>query len=94
MDSFPCIKRAALTIAYDNNMINRDITEEAFLDCVAERVGPGAESIELALSVLTDEQNELLCCGEEAEQQYVLGLLPPEYRAGVSALLETIFEEV
>lgn len=92
-DVYPNVKRAALAIAYDNNMINRERTEETFLARVAALAGPMAGTLDAALSVLDNDQIELLCIGEDSEQRAILSLLPAPYRAGVHEFLNSVFEE-
>lgn len=91
---YPGIRTAALAIAHDNGMINRDCTEANFF----ARANTALEGystddiigIDIVLSGLTALQIGRLCAGEEHEQREVLA--GNSYAALIHQLLENIFD--
>lgn len=93
---YPAIKKAALSIAYDNGMINRDNSEEQYLACVEEVLKGGTwflAQIEACLQVLSDEDLDTVCCGDEEERKELLKENSNESSAEhVEQFLQRIFE--
>ena len=91
------IRHAALAIAYDNGMINRECSETEFLHRCDSVVGAdGVDYADLVkmdtfLRTLTDEQMDELCAGEETEQSVVLSLYEGD-REQLNGFLNDLFE--
>lgn len=97
----PNVRAAALLIAYDNGMINREESEQDFLEKAKEALCadgvPMMDVIELEvfLSALTEADLDTLCTGEEGEIQAIEALCPNsrvEPTQKVTRLLNDIFE--
>ena len=98
--NFLGIKTAALTIAYDNGMINRETSEEDFLDRCDAVIGADGVDLHDLLKIndylcsLSDEQMNDLCCGEQPQDvlldafQTISGL----DREILNGLLNDLFE--
>jgi hypothetical protein len=98
IDVYPYIKKAALILAYDNDMINREEPEDLFLANCAMSLASVThlELIQLDewLQTLTDEQMETLVCGEESEMRALEALCPtggPDNQP-LSKIFDDIFE--
>lgn len=61
------LERAAIHIAYDNGMVNRNNSHEIVIGEMlsnAIRTGEDLSAVDNFLSTLSDEDMETLCCGE------------------------------
>lgn len=82
LDNYPGLKKAALEIAYDNGMINRNCTEEQYTRSTDPIIG--AESVyDEDLKIwsdwidnLNDEDLSTLCCGESCEMEEIISKAP------------------
>lgn len=97
--NFAGIKAAALSMGYDNGLINRFCSEGSFLDQRDEVVGAdGVDLVDLIkindfLCSLTEEQLNELCngCEGEPEQEAVLSLWTGD-RDMLNGFLNDLFE--
>lgn len=91
-DIFPGIFAAAVEIAYDNGMINRYQSEQAFFAKVCRLIESKATHEIIAydkfLQLLSKDEMETLCAGEDLDQQKVLRAAP----AGTNDFLTEVFE--
>jgi hypothetical protein len=71
-NSFPCIKKAAQLIWFDNGMVNRLEPLGAKLELLDAWLIQQAEAdlmkIESDLTQLSEDELNIVCCGEETEQ--------------------------
>lgn len=95
IERYPAIRKAALNIAYDNGMVNRDMPEPEFLRRVDAVVGADGVNhkdlvaINSVLSAFSDEQLDTLCTGEEQEQGALMAGQP--LKSKILGLLNDIF---
>lgn len=93
-DDWPGLRRAALAIAYDNGMINRDQTEEQFLRETATTLGQNISGdrfvVEAFFDLLTQDELDLVCAGAEHEVEAFLAErnAPPAVPAYLCAIFE------
>ena len=103
--TFRGIRKAALAIAYDNGVINRDSSEEEYLKRVASYVQANwldanhaglrailyahLREIDAWLDNLSENALETVCAGEETEVKVALKNAP----VGTDKLLNGIFED-
>ncbi len=92
--TYPAIRAAAVAIAYDNGMVNRDCTEANFL-ARASKALDGLTTddligIDITLASLPQHQLETLCSGEEQEQRAILA--GRSYATQIHQLLENFFD--
>lgn len=101
IDYFAGIRAAALEIAYDNGLINRETSEEEFLGRCDSIIG--ADGVDLVdvikmndfLCSLTSKQLLDLCAGEqETEQGPILSLWAEKHPDGpdLNGFLNDLFE--
>ena len=71
-ESFPCIKKAAELIWFDNGMVNRleplGVKHELLEAWLIREVEADLMKIESDLAQLTEDELNTVCCGEESEQ--------------------------
>jgi hypothetical protein len=86
------IYSAAKEIAYDNGLINRHQTEDAFMSKVYHLVLSKPELLgreyDAFLRTLSNDDLDTLCCGEETDQQQIEAQGPK----GLSDFLTEVFE--
>lgn len=91
---FPKIFKVAMNIGYDNGMINRFETEEAYVRQVCEIIGiysvMGCIKLEIFLSDMTDDQLMTIAAGEESEMKALFWNAPDVSFA--DTLYNNIFE--
>lgn len=91
---YPGIARATLLIALDNGGINRNRSEEQQRVDLAKWIDRGGHGplapIDNWLAGLTNEQLEIVCCGEDRERAAVMVYAP----RGTDDLLNAYFDEV
>lgn len=74
LDSFPKIKQVVLSIAYDNGMINRESSQERFIEKVNEIIGGDGvyytdlQNLNEWLETLSDDDLETFANGEHLDQ--------------------------
>lgn len=99
-EEFPGITKAALAISYDNGGINRDRSEALMLNELRRFLnnhvlpcglrGALLKEIDEWLATLDDESLDIVCCGEQSEQDEILGVSP----AHTDEILTAIFDNV
>lgn len=94
IDSFPNIKAVALVVALDNDLINRERTEEKFFeDCngwVASYDNADLVALEEWIGGLSEEDRETLACGEHSDMKKVEESCP---RNSDGLALSTMFDD-
>lgn len=91
------IKKAALLIAYDNGLINREESENLFLDRVDSILGADGvyledlKKIDMFLLSLSDEDIDTLCCGLHEDSEPIVQKFEGDQEKLVG-LLNDIFE--
>lgn len=95
IEKWPGIKRIALEIAYDNGLVNRFQTEEAWLLSLDPVIGAdGVDDYDLGIldvwcMTLTDEEASILAAGEQSEMKAMQEKCPDPKLCG---LFNDIFE--
>jgi hypothetical protein len=87
------IVKAALLIAYDNGIVNREHPEDEFMAttmkvCDLVKYKPNLDAYNTFLYSLSEEELTDVCCGEDTDMQRVLDRAP----AGLDDFLNDIFE--
>lgn len=92
-DNFPSIKKCALFIAYDNDMINICVSEQMFLsnaEKVLTQYEESIKDIEEYLITLSEEQLDIICIGDYDDARPLILNSPKD----TEEILNSIFEEI
>ena len=97
LDELPALKIAAIELAYDNGIVDRDHPLEVFLADTAKLLAETYNSEQLyevnaMIGLLSKESIVDLVAGDEDQQAAALNLMPEQSRELVDRMLETIFE--
>jgi hypothetical protein len=99
---YPNIKRAGLELSYCNGGINRERAEDEALAGMETGLADGApinwtpvdyKAMDMVLSTFTDEELNMLCDGEDVDQQVLLLKRAPDKQiaTNVEDLLNLLF---
>lgn len=96
---WPTIKKAALLISYDNGIINRESSQESFLEiCESILYADGVYEDEVSqfeefLKSLSEQDLEILCSGEFTDVETISKNCPKNSEGySLSGLLEDFFD--
>lgn len=96
LDKFPYIKEVALSMAYSNDMINRQEPEHLFVDGQDSVLASVDEDdllqLDAWIGTLSREQRETLADGEETEVKELAAAGPQGPEGPVSNIFNDMFE--